>query len=215
MAKYFETEIRESYNKKYIKVFLKDVDKIQEVKSKISALTSVKNANVTESQNTGELSLTIYPNRAFDTEETLNDVEKELNSYYSGETETTIDFETVKETQDWLSKHPKSLKVYNEGINKYKEKKYERNLLDDMRLSLELLLKDVLKNEKSLENQKNEVGKYQKANGLSNEFTNMFVRLLDYYAKYQDEYIKHNDAVNSKEIDFIIQQTTAFMRSFI
>lgn len=43
----------------------------------------------------------------------------------------------------------------------------------------------------------------------------MFNRLLDYYAKYQNNYVKHNDAVKYSEIDFVINLTTLFMRNFI
>jgi hypothetical protein len=121
----------------------------------------------------------------------------------------------IKETKDWLEKYPAVQKLYNEAIEKYKQKTYERNVLDDMRLSLETFLKEILKNQKSLENQLSEIGKYQKEKGLSVEFVNMFNKLLDYYAKYQNNYVKHNDAVNPQEIDFIIHLTTAFMRCFM
>lgn len=84
-----------------------------------------------------------------------------------------------------------------------------------MRLSLETFLKEILCNQKSLENQLSEIRKYQKDKGLSAEFINMFNRLLDYYSKYQNNYVKHNDAVKHSEIDFVIHLTTLFMRSFI
>lgn len=121
----------------------------------------------------------------------------------------------IKETKDWLENYPVVQKLYNEAFEKHKQKIHERNALDDMRLSLEIFLKEILGNQKSLENQLSEIGKYQKEKGLSTEFVNMFNKLLDYYAKYQNNYVKHNDAVNSQEIDFIIHLTTAFMRSFM
>lgn len=128
---------------------------------------------------------------------------------------TVIDTEIVKETQHWLSKFPDALKAYNSGIDKYSKKIYERNLLDDMRLALELLLKSVLSNDKSLENQLFEIGKFLKDKGLSIEFTNMFNKLLDYYSKYHNKYVKHNDKVISNEVDFIVELTTLFMRNMI
>ena len=123
--------------------------------------------------------------------------------------------EIITETQHWLSKYPEILKQYNSGIEKYKNRVYERNLLDDMRLTLELLLKAILGNQKSLENQLPEIGKYQKEKGLSTEFTSMFNKLLDYYSKYQNNYVKHNDKVISREVEFIIELTTLFMRNLI
>ena len=82
-------------------------------------------------------------------------------------------------------------------------------------LSPEVFVKEILKNQKSLENQLSEVGKFQKERGLSPEFISMFNRLLDYYAKYQNNYVKHNDAVKYSEIDFVINLTTLFMKSFM
>lgn len=45
--------------------------------------------------------------------------------------------------------------------------------------------------------------------------TNMFIKLVDYFCKYQNEHIKHNDAVNEDEIDFLIVITTIFMKHII
>ena len=169
MAKNFDTEIKESFDKKYLKVFLKNISIIEEVQEQLSKLQSVKNINITDSKskNNPSLTLTVYPNRVFSIEE-------------------------MRE-----------------------ERIYQRNVLDDMRLALETFLKEILQNQKSLENQLSEVGKFQKEKGLSPEFIGMFNRLLDYYAKYQNNYVKHNDAVKYSEIDFVINLTTLFMRNFI
>lgn len=149
--------------------------------------------------------------------ETIKQSKAQLYNEYSelSPKDTVVDLDIVTETQHWLSRFPEVLKQYNSAIEKYKKQVYERNLLDDMRLALELLLKAVLKNEKSLENQLPEVGKYQKTKGLSTEFTSMFNKLLDYYSKYQNSHVKHNDKVIPKEVDFIVELTTLFMRHLI
>jgi hypothetical protein len=49
--------------------------------------------------------------------------------------------------------------------------------------------------QKSLENQIPFVGSYIKDHGGSAELANMFAKLIDYYAKYQNSYIKHDDNV--------------------
>ena len=46
------------------------------------------------------------------------------------------------------------------------------------------------------------------------EFTNMFKSLLDYYSKYQNEHVKHNDNVNQGEMDFVIKLTSDFIDCF-
>jgi hypothetical protein len=43
----------------------------------------------------------------------------------------------------------------------------------------------------------------------------MFVKLIDYFAKYQNTYVKHNDAVIESEIEFIYEMTSSFMKLLI
>lgn len=112
-----------------------------------------------------------------------------------------------------LSVCPAAQTVYKSGITKYAEKKYERNVLDDMRLSLELLVKQILGNGKSLENQISELG--TKLIGYHTELRNLVIKTVDYLCKYQNQYVKHNDAVNPEEIDYIIEQTSATINFLI
>lgn len=118
----------------------------------------------------------------------------------------------VKETQHWLQPFKKAFELYNSALSKFEQAAYQRNLIDDLRLALELLLKELLQNDKPLEKQIADVGAYQKAKGISSETTNMFNTLLDYYSKYQNKYVKHDDNVNEKEIEFIIDLTSTFMK---
>ncbi|MDR1090632.1 MAG: hypothetical protein LBL79_06105 [Prevotella sp.] len=214
MAKNFDTEIREAFNKKYLKVFLRNTSAIKDIQKQVDTLSSVRTANITDSQSNNP-TLTIYPNRVYSIEETQKEVVALLESYFIGTPLLTQETEII-EVQDWLSDYPASNMIYDEVIEKYKLKTYQRNALDDMRLTLETFLKEVLGNQKSLENQLPEVAKYQKEKGLSVEFINMFNKLLDYYAKYQNNKVKHNAAEYSQsEIDLIIRLTTAFMKSFV
>jgi len=92
---------------------------------------------------------------------------------------------------------------------------FERNLLDDLRLSMELLLKVIFRNGKSLENQISEIGAFISNNGGSKQFTNMFKTLVDYYSKYQNTFVKHNDAVVEEEVEFIFEMTSSFMKHIV
>jgi hypothetical protein len=123
--------------------------------------------------------------------------------------------ELIIETQHWLNNYDKAFKLYNSSLEKFDKRIYQRNLVDDMRLSLELLLKEILQNNVSLENQIGNIGTYQETKGLSKESTNMFRILLDYYTKYQNRYAKHDDNINDKEIEFIIDLTSTFMKFII
>ncbi|MFN4076143.1 MAG: hypothetical protein ACK4HC_09640 [Cloacibacterium sp.] len=147
--------------------------------------------------------------------DSVKDLRNKLYSQYpeyipSGQNILTT--ELVKETQHWLSAHKKPFELYNSALDKLNKNVYQRNLIDDLRLSLELLLKEILNNDKPLEKQIADVGQFQQAKGISPETTNMFNTLLDYYGKYQNKYAKHDDNVNEKEIEFIIDLTSTFMK---
>ncbi len=121
----------------------------------------------------------------------------------------------VEETQHWLDSYPDALNLFNDALTKYEHGVFHRNLLDDLRLSLEKLLCAVFSNQKSLENQIPNVGSFIKARGGSKELANMFVTLVDYYAKYQNSYIKHDAAVIEEEIEFVFEITSSFMKHLI
>jgi hypothetical protein len=121
----------------------------------------------------------------------------------------------IEETKHWLQSYPDCLKLYQDALSKFENQIFQRNLLDDLRLSLELLLKSIIKNDKSLENQHGEIGAFIKSKNGSKELTNMFVKLIDYYAKYNNSYIKHDDAVIENEIEIIFEMTSSFMKFLI
>lgn len=72
-----------------------------------------------------------------------------------------------------------------------------------------------MNNGKSLENQTQSLGQFLKSNGCSKELSNMFRILIDYYTKYQNTYVKHDDAVIETEIEIIFEMTCSFMRFLI
>lgn len=150
--------------------------------------------------------------------EGVRELKLKLISQYSsefGSSESGVEEVLVKGTRHWLNDYPESLALYEQALLKHQNKVFERNLLDDLRLSLELLLKKVLGNDKSLENQLPHIGQFFKSKGCSKELTNMFMKLLDYYAKYNNEYVKHSDSIKDTEIDFLFELTSSFMRLMI
>ena len=121
----------------------------------------------------------------------------------------------INETRHWLNSYPDALSLFNEALTKYEHGVFHRNLLDDLRLSLEKLLRAVFSNQKSLENQIANVGTYIEERGGSKELANMFMKLVDYYAKYHNSYVKHDDAVIEEEIEFVFEITSSFMKHLI
>jgi len=43
----------------------------------------------------------------------------------------------------------------------------------------------------------------------------MLVKLIDYYAKYQNSYVKHDDSVIEEEIEFLLEISSSFMKHLV
>ncbi len=126
-----------------------------------------------------------------------------------------LNTDLIHENLKKLSDYPESAKLYQSALDKLNEGINERNVLDDARLSYELLLKSVLSNNKSLENQSSELGKYLKQQNVSAECRNMFQTLNNYFQNYQNTYVKHNDKVLTKEVDLIVNLTSSLINFII
>lgn len=126
-----------------------------------------------------------------------------------------LDVPLVDDTRHWLNDYPKTLALLEQAKLKYDARVFHRSLIDDLRLGLELLLKSVLGNTKSLENQIPLIGAKLKEKSASPQFINMFQKLLDYYCKYQNDYVKHDDKLPEEEIEFIFELTASFMKHVV
>ncbi len=129
--------------------------------------------------------------------------------------ETFSETELIQTTKHWLSNYPKALELYESALVKFEGGFWERNTLDDIRLSFELLVKDLLGNDKSLENQIPGIGGILDKIGTSVELKNMVQKIVDYYTKFQNNHVKHDDAVNGNEIEYVIEFTSAIMKFLI
>ena len=136
-------------------------------------------------------------------------------SHWGVTAEAELNKAIIDEVAHWLDNYPDSLKLYNDAISKMNANLFQRNILDDLRLSLELLVKKLLENDKSLENQISSLGQYAQSKKCSKQFVNMFVKLVDYYTKYQNSYVKHDDAVIEHEIEMIFEMTSVFMKFLV
>jgi hypothetical protein len=117
----------------------------------------------------------------------------------------------------WLESHPSVLKRFEQALAHYMsgDKNKYRNLLDDLRVALEQLLKDVLKNGKPLEKQKTELLPWLKTRGIHKQVINRYNTLLDQYTQFQNDAVKHQkgeEEFTESDIEFIIYTTGTFMR---
>ena len=141
-----------------------------------------------------------------------------ITTYYHLSSETNpeiINTALLEETRHWLSDYPESLKLFEDAKRKFEGDIFKRNLIDDLRLCLEKLIQKILNNKKSIENQITELGSYIKQHDGSKELNNMFVKIIDYYSKYQNSYIKHNDSVKDSEIEIIFEISCSMMKYLI
>lgn len=140
----------------------------------------------------------------------IKQTESEIIFYPEGA--KLLDEKLINDNLDWLSAHPKSYETFKMSLMEIGIQGKERNVVDHLRLSLELLLKDIFNNGKSLENQKSDIGNYLKSKNISPEISNLLERVLDYYAKHQNNKAKHDCAVLSSEVEFILYLTGTVMR---
>lgn len=117
----------------------------------------------------------------------------------------------VKQVLHWLDAYPDAKVLYEDALRKKNNQIELRNLLDDLRLSFELLVKQVLKKGKSLENLKSDLANYLNVKANS-EINHLYIAIVfDFFTKYQNENIKHKNTFKEIEVDFIFNQTTILM----
>ncbi|MDJ0536884.1 MAG: hypothetical protein QNJ70_31095 [Xenococcaceae cyanobacterium MO_207.B15] len=120
-------------------------------------------------------------------------------------------------TLSGLEDYPEVAKHFEQalGICLRGERNEYRNLLDNLRFALEQLLKKILSNEKSLENQKSNLGSWLKEKGLHSQVIRLYQTLLTQYQNYQNNAVKHNENYSFNEVEFMIYLTGNFMRLLI
>jgi len=125
-----------------------------------------------------------------------------------------LDETVVNKTLAWLCRYPKVLSHFDNALKTYLSKdaaKY-RNLLDDLRKAIEELLRKVLHNRKSLENQTKPLMKWLEEKGIHPQVRNLYGQLLfGPYSAYQNEAVKHGDEWSEDDLEFIIYLSATFM----
>lgn len=126
-----------------------------------------------------------------------------------------IDQVLLENTIHLLGAYPKANKPYEASLSMFKSGMHERNMLDNLRFALEELLRELLENDKSLENQGESLGKYFKSKNISKEFTNSFTKLIELYNCYQNNNVKHQDKSISSINAFIFELTSCYIKLLI
>ena len=124
-----------------------------------------------------------------------------------------LDSKLVNDNLQWLQDYPEAYKQFEGALQLYqKGGNLDRSLLDNLRFSLEQLLKKILSNDAPLEKQLSNLGTFLAGKKINTEISNMYVTLIDYFTKYQNNNVKHDEGYDPKEVEFVIYLTGAFMR---
>ncbi len=126
-----------------------------------------------------------------------------------------LDDRVVNQTLSWLADHPKILEPFETALRLYMEgdQSKQRNLLDNLRYSIEQLLKEVLNNDKALENQKNELLTWLQGKAVHQQVINLYHQLLfGPFRQYQNDAVKHAGEYQAQDVEFMIYLAGTFMR---
>lgn len=202
MAKMYSIERREYWSETnpYLKVYIRKTEDMQELQIKLEALSSVKRANPNKDY------FVVYNRNPYTISETQKEVELCLDKFY--DRESLDELSIISESLDW---YDKAKSLFESGCKKYKSRNDLRGCLDDFRLSLELLLKEILHNERTLDNQLIPLNQYLAEKGVSSEISNGFRHFLDCYNKYQNNHVKHNLNIAKNDATIIIEQTKSLI----
>lgn len=92
-----------------------------------------------------------------------------------------------------------------------------RNALDNVRLTVELLVKNLTKSESSLENQKKNLGNFLEAKSIDTQIRNYVFKILNIYEKIQNDQAKHDvpESLSFEEVSFIMNQSYVIIKFLI
>ncbi|MFA5837365.1 MAG: hypothetical protein WC837_10465 [Bellilinea sp.] len=134
---------------------------------------------------------------------------------YNGAEE--LDDALVNEVIIWLDDYPEVEKPYKEALIMLsaKDKSRHRNLIDNLRLSIELLLKTLLHNDHRLEEQGKHLKVWMNNRGIEDNIRLMLTDLIsrDRFTQMFNQSVKHGDRDWSEpELEFIVYQTGVLIR---
>ncbi|WP_105159365.1 hypothetical protein [Streptococcus suis] len=117
------------------------------------------------------------------------------------------------EIERLLSDFPECLELWKKSQSHYQSFRY-RESLDNARLCVELFLKFLLGNSKSLENQRADLGRWLGERNVPNEIENMVWNSIAKYSRVQNEHIKHDvpTELSVNEVIFVLDQTYSILK---
>lgn len=125
-----------------------------------------------------------------------------------------FDEKLINDILEFLQPYAKAHKELSEALQEFLNKSY-RDAVDKTRLALEIFLRELLNNKKTLENQKEELNQYL-GNDVHQNIKSMFLQILDFYTKFNNNEAKHNSGNFSEcEVEFLFYLVGNFIRLFM
>lgn len=171
------------------------VDAVQRI-AHLSVLKCIKEAHITHSDECYKVIL--YPDESYDLGYIENAIEVAMRKD-GDDNHLRAQRGMIK---GMLEETSGSMKLYDDAVT-FLYGIDNRAALDNLRLCIEQLMKDILGNSKPLEKQKDDFGKYLKKKGLSNEIRTQAINTLDSFIRYQNNNVKHNFKEEYLEMDFV------------
>ena len=84
-----------------------------------------------------------------------------------------LDSALVSAPLEWLNEYPKSRETFCRALKQYSNCEYVRDVADNFRKALEEFFQEFLNNDKNLDNNRSEICKLLKENGIDKNITNM------------------------------------------
>ena len=128
-----------------------------------------------------------------------------------------LDDALISQPLEWLVSYPLTRKAYISALKAYSDANEEQasRIADDFRKALETFCQEFFGGGKSLDNYKPNYCEYLKEKGVPAEISNEFVKLLDLYTKFNNNYAKHHDKTELKVLEYIMYQTGNIIRLLI
>ena len=200
-----ESEIISTDEGQYFQVNIYDsVDAVLRI-ARLSVLKCIKEARITHNDEC--YTAILYPDENYDVGYVNNAIKvamrkDETNNYLRSQGEMI---------KGMLEDAPNPMKLYDDAVT-YLYGIDSRAALDSLRLCIEQLMKDTLGNSKPLEKQKEDLGKYLKSKGLSNEIRTQALNTLESFTRYQNNNVKHNYKDEYVEKDFVFSMGESLIK---
>lgn len=181
---------------------------LQIIQHLIGTSPAVHKCNITQNK---QADLTIYIKDLYTIDDAFDEVKRLLDAHFGKGVLCNDTLDKTKVVAEELSSHTQSLELYKKAIDGFQKQQDYRHAMDDLRLSLELLLKEILSNDKSLENQEKDLNAYLGRGGISKEIIVGITGEMKALGRYFNEHEKHKDDIKIDDINCVVHGVSNIM----